>query len=79
MSETKVQYRLLRVLEYVGDAEFVRNAVERRHVKGRFVVGGNSIQEAILGETAEILARVQDAPPSDPTILEKLHVWQVLT
>ena len=63
---TPVQYRLLRVIEYVGDAEFIRRAIERRQVKGRYQIGTDYIQEAILGETAELLARVN--PPLDAEV-----------
>lgn len=59
------QYRILRVLEYFGDAEFIRQSMEKRGVKGRFVIrGGCSIQEAILGETGELLG---DMPETDDT------------
>lgn len=53
MSET---HRILRVIEYVGTPEFIRDAIDKRSVKGRRDVPGKGyITEAILGETAEVL------------------------
>lgn len=55
------QYRLLRIIEYVGDADFIQQSVDRRAVKGRhFVRKGCFIQESIIGETGELL---EDAVP----------------
>lgn len=61
--------RVLRVLEYVGSRSFVERCLERRTVKGRYYTGitrldgpSDYIQEAILGETAEVLT-----PYTEPT------------
>lgn len=60
MAEDRI--RVLRVLEYVGSRSFVERSLELRTVKGRHYPkrdrgtgAGDYIQEAILGETAEIL------------------------
>lgn len=52
-----MQHRILRVLEYVGTPEWVRYQIDRREVKGRHYVNGGQgyIQEAILGETPEVV------------------------
>lgn len=53
--------RMLRVLEYTGDASFIREQIERRGVKGsREVRPGCWIREAIIGDTSELL----DIPPA---------------
>lgn len=57
--------RILRVIEYVGDDEFLSACIDRRSVKGTFHPGrqGCYIREAILGDTAEVLS---PTPPPDP-------------
>lgn len=63
MAEDRV--RVLRVLEYVGSRSFVDRCLELRTVKGRYYPSrinidlhdSDYIQEAILGETAEVLSR----------------------
>jgi len=69
------QHRILRVLEYVGTPDFIRDAVDRRTVKGRHEIRGNPrdgrsnvhgyIQEAILGETAEVVLGSRAASAGD--------------
>lgn len=57
------QVRVLRLLEYIGTAEQVIEAMEQRGVKGTHRIPGRGlvIREAILGETPEIL----NMPPTD--------------
>jgi len=52
-----IVHRVLRIIEYVGEPEFVEERLAARTLKGRvdFGEGKGYIQEAILGETAEIL------------------------
>lgn len=52
MAET---HRLLRVIEYTGTSEFIRNSINRRSVKGHLDVRDGVIREALIGETAEVL------------------------
>jgi len=49
--------RILRVIEYVGDDEFLAACIDKRVIKGTFIPGrpGCYIREAILGDTPEIL------------------------
>lgn len=54
-NQNKRPVRLLRVLEYVGDREWIDATIERRGVKGTYNVGANRrIREAIIGETNEL-------------------------
>jgi len=48
--------RVLRVLEYVGDREWVDEQIARRGVKGSFVLPNKRglIREAIIGDVAEL-------------------------
>lgn len=49
--------RLLRVIEYTGTDTFIADAIRRRSVKGTMVLTfTDSIREAIIGETDEILS-----------------------
>lgn len=53
--------RMLRILEYVGEEEWIRKMIQDRSVKGsRWIdspdYGECSIREAIVGDTNEILA-----------------------
>lgn len=58
--------RILRVIEYVGTPEFIRDAINKRSVKGRMELrSGNVIQEAIIGDVYEIFAEqeiVEETP-----------------
>lgn len=49
------QYRMIRVIEYVGDEEFINEHRTMRGVKGTRLCRGGIIREAILGDTDEIL------------------------
>ncbi len=52
------RFRILRVLEYEGDREWIDDCIKRRGVKGTQVVGNRGqIREAILGDVAELLPR----------------------
>lgn len=42
--------RILRLLEYYGDPEWIRESLIRRGVKGEHTLGSNVIREAMLGE-----------------------------
>jgi len=55
MSEPK--YRLLRILEYVGDREWIDDQIAKRNVKGTYdrLPNGRVIREAIIGDTVELL------------------------
>lgn len=54
--------RVLRVLEYVGSREWVEECIQQRYVKGeRYTIRKGVIREAILGETLEIVDRL-DVP-----------------
>lgn len=56
------QYRVLRVIEYVGEREWVDEQIAKRGVKGSYIVpnGRGVIREAIIGETAELLTRTRE-------------------
>lgn len=53
--------RVLRIIEYVGTEEWVRDQIEKRQVKGSRAVSLRDgtlrgvIKEAIVGDTAEVL------------------------
>ena len=48
--------RIVCVLEYVGDAAFIRDSMEKRGVKGsREVRPGCWIREAVIGDVTELM------------------------
>ena len=47
--------RALRIIEYVGEPEWVAKCLEGRGVKGTRDCGRGFIREAILGDTLEFL------------------------
>lgn len=51
------KYRILRIIEYVGEREWVDEQIAKRGVKGTYHVpnGRGVIREAIIGETAEVV------------------------
>jgi hypothetical protein len=55
--------RVLRVLEYEGPRDWVESSLKDRAVKGERRVSNRAvIREAILGETPEVIAIVEDNP-----------------
>lgn len=53
-----MQIRILRVLEYVGDAESIYQTLQKSVVKREYVIADKFIiREAIIGETTEILTK----------------------
>lgn len=56
------QYRMLRVIEYVGEREWVDEQIAKRGVKGSYVIpsGRGVIREAVIGETAELLTGTRE-------------------
>jgi hypothetical protein len=57
--------RILRVLEYVGPAEWIDHCISNRQVKGTHTLSSNCfIREAILGETSELLPELPQ--PKEP-------------
>lgn len=52
-----MRIRVIRLLEYEGDAEWVFKTLEKNSVKGESRVGDNVIREAIIGTVPEILSR----------------------
>lgn len=53
---TDQRYRILRVLEYVGDREWIDEQIAKRGIKGSFVLPNKRglIREAIIGDVAEL-------------------------
>ena len=51
------KYRILRIIEYVGEREWVDEQIAKRAVKGTYHIptGRGVIREAIIGETAEVV------------------------
>lgn len=60
MPQVKI-VRRLRVLEYVGTAEFVNKCIESSQIKGYFGIAIGSIRSAWLGETNELLTDAEVA------------------
>lgn len=56
-----MRIRVLRLLEYIGSAEFVETSLSNRAVKGQHKVGGGMIREAFIGEFPETLDSTNDA------------------
>jgi hypothetical protein len=56
----KPQYRILRVLEYVSDRDWIDEQIAKRTVKGTYnrLPNGRVIREAIIGDISELLAHV---------------------
>lgn len=55
------KYRILRVLEYVGDREWLDKQITMRQVKGTKVLPNNcSIREAVIGDVAELLGHSEN-------------------
>lgn len=42
--------RVLRLIEYVGDREWVESSLERRQIKGSWICPNGTIREAIVGD-----------------------------
>lgn len=53
-------HRILRVIEYVGTADFVRNSIDKRGVKGSYRLKDGVIREGLIGETAEVIEMPED-------------------
>lgn len=51
------KYRVLRIIEYVGEREWVDEQITKRQVKGTHWIpnGRGVIREAIIGDTAEVV------------------------
>lgn len=52
-----MQIRILRILEYVGDAESIYKTLENSAVKRQYNASNFVIRESIVGETSEILTK----------------------
>jgi hypothetical protein len=72
LGKMKEQFRILRVLEYVGNRDWIDEQIARRGIKGSYVVpnGRGVIREAIIGDVAELW-------PTDKTP-EKRNLGEVL-
>jgi hypothetical protein len=57
----KPKYRALRIIEYVGDRDWVDEQIAKRQVKGSFVLpnGRGVVREAMIGDTVELLTPVE--------------------
>lgn len=57
----KSKYRVLRILEYVGDRDWVDDQIAKRQVKGSYVIpnGRGVVREAIIGDTVELLTTIE--------------------
>jgi hypothetical protein len=55
------KYRVLRIIEYVGEREWVDEQIAKRGVKGSYVVPNRRgvVREAIIGDTAELLTPIE--------------------
>ena len=62
MAEPEKIYRFLRVLEYMGTAERIKESRERRSVKGTIRIKDLVINEAILGDTDQLVAAMPKTP-----------------
>ena len=51
----ETQYRVWRILEYIGDRKFIDNCLKHRAIKGEHVIDGFVIREALLGNFPEEL------------------------
>ena len=54
--EGDMKARVLRVIEYEGDVEWVNEQILKRSVKGSHAVKGGIIREAIVGEVLTIMS-----------------------
>jgi hypothetical protein len=52
-----MQIRILRILEYVGDAESIYQTLDKSVVKRQYNLPLFTIRESIVGETSEILTK----------------------
>jgi hypothetical protein len=61
------KYRVLRILEYVGDREWVDEQIAKRQVKGSYGLpnGRGVVREAIIGDTVELLIPTETNGESD--------------
>lgn len=66
----KPQYRILRVLEYVGEREWIDEQIAKRGIKGSFVLPNKRglIREAIIGDVAELWPVVEESPKEDANV-----------
>ena len=55
-----MRIRVLRILEYVGDAEWVFKTMEANKIKGEYRAGTNIIREAQLGTIPEIFTAASE-------------------
>jgi hypothetical protein len=57
----KPKYRVLRIIEYVGDRDWVDDQIAKRQVKGSYVIpnGRGVVREAMIGDTVELLASAE--------------------
>lgn len=57
----KPKYRALRIIEYVGDRDWVDDQIARRQVKGSYVLpnGRGVVREAMIGDTVELLTATE--------------------
>ena len=53
----KKVYRVLRVLEYIGDRDAIERSLAERGVKGQRILRDYCINEAIVGEYPELLGK----------------------
>lgn len=60
MSDKK--YRILRIIEYTGEHEWIAEQINKRMVKGTYHIpnGRGVIREAIIGETPEVVDPDED-------------------
>ena len=65
----KEQARMLRILEYVGDRDWVDEQISKRMVKGSYVLpnGRGVIREAVVGDITELLPLVEQQHPKENT------------
>ena len=52
--------RVLRVIEYIGERDWVDNCITKRQLKVSYTCDRGSISEAILGDTREILEKASE-------------------
>ncbi len=62
--------RALRILEYVGEPEWVAKCLENRSVKGTRDCGRGFIREALLGDTLEFLDDAEARHVVDTEVLK---------
>lgn len=47
--------RVIRLIEYVGDREWVESSLDRRQIKGTWIAPRGTIREAIIGDFPEVV------------------------